>query len=64
MEASAGPTVRAVLDERGSATYQVVRDVAWDHIAKPVSRGRGFTAPDALIYGMAETVRHYKIACA
>lgn len=44
-------TVRAVLDERGVASYDIARSVAWDRIEAPVALRRISPRPAAIVYG-------------
>lgn len=44
-------TVRAVLDAKGAARYEIARDVAWDRIAVPAALQRLKPAPAAIVYG-------------
>lgn len=44
-------TVRAALDASGIATYQITRDVAWDHIAVSTRLQRLKPEPQAIVHG-------------
>ena len=43
-------TVRASLDPKGVATYQIIRDVAWDHISVPPALLKR-SPPAAIVFG-------------
>lgn len=44
-------TVRATLDARGVASYEIATGVAWDRIAAPTQLRRLAPAPTAIVYG-------------
>lgn len=44
-------TVLATLDSSGSATYDITRNVAWDHIELTAWLRRLLPKPDAIVYG-------------